>query len=280
MIEMMSEKAYFRIGKLKVHRRMKQTQSYFKKWILISKWLRLIKELENLGRHIIEESGSTKRPSDPETVAKLLLIRTVSHVAAIRSLIKKRMVVEARTLTRSCVENFLWIGSLAENGEQTVAIMRDNDLKYRKLFGERLLQSVTNEQKKQMVNLRQMLKDIKEDWPDVRTVTPKEIAEKGVIKETYIFYSELSMDSAHPTTDSLSRHLSDTSFCFEPKLRPSETENTLWYIAITLLGACVGVNQIVGGTQAGKKLTEMEARYQRIYQQHTTQKNFLPSKAI
>jgi hypothetical protein len=54
-------------------------RNQLRKRILIKKWLRLIKELEKLGRSIVVEADSTKRPSDPETVAKLLLVRTISH---------------------------------------------------------------------------------------------------------------------------------------------------------------------------------------------------------
>jgi len=229
----------------------------------------LIRKLEALGACIINDRRSEEGASDPKIVAQLLLARTIAHAGSIRLLVSKRKIVEARILVRCCVENLLWIANLVENGDQAVSKMVGSDLKHRRMFGERLLQSIPQEQKKEMVNLRQMMRDIKEHWPDIETVNPKDIADMGAARDAYVFYSELSMDSAHPTTDALSRHLSDSEVCLKPVLKSEEVQTTLWYTAMTLLGACVGINQIMERTEGVRKLHELEAEYQEIYRWYT-----------
>ncbi len=55
--------------------------------------------------------------SDPKVISILLLARTLSHAKGVRALLKVGRVLEARILTRNCLENGFWIGGLIDAAE-------------------------------------------------------------------------------------------------------------------------------------------------------------------
>jgi len=50
-------------------------------------------------------------------ISILLLARTLSHAKGVRALLKVGRVLEARILTRNCLENGFWIGGLIDAAE-------------------------------------------------------------------------------------------------------------------------------------------------------------------
>lgn len=64
-------------------------------------------------------------------------------------------------------------------------------------------------------------------------------------KQTYIFYSQLSSDSAHPSVSALNRyvvsnHPEGPGFDTNPLVRPAEIEETFEYLSMAALGVCIG----------------------------------------
>jgi hypothetical protein len=57
----------------------------------------------------------------------MLLARTVSNIKGAVLLLDAHRIVEARTITRCCLENLYWTVGLAEEGESFARKMRDDD---------------------------------------------------------------------------------------------------------------------------------------------------------
>jgi hypothetical protein len=66
----------------------------------------------------------------------MLLARTISNVKGAVLLLAARRIVEARTITRCCLENLYWMVGLAEEGESFVRKMRDDEMSHRKALGQ------------------------------------------------------------------------------------------------------------------------------------------------
>jgi hypothetical protein len=176
-----------------------------------------------------------------------LLARTLSHAKAVRALLKVGRVLEARILTRNCLENGFWVGGLIDEGEKFVDEMVQDEQKRRasrgQLLFEKQVQLDTDVEKK----LRDWMKTRKH-WQDSKTLNPKGVADGGSFDGAYIFYAELSVD-AHPGLEALARYLArddDAELDFEPKINMDEVVDTLHLHAYAVLTVLVGVDQMLG----------------------------------
>src|SRR5947207_1912945 len=101
----------------------------------------------------------------------------------------------------------------------------------------------------------------------MKTLNPKSVAGiRADFKQTYIFYSQLSSDSAHPSVTALNRyavrsHPEGPGFDTNPLVRPAEIEETYEYLSMASMGVCVAANQIIGGTSGGEKLNAIAERH-------------------
>jgi hypothetical protein len=89
----------------------------------------------------------------------------------------------------------------------------------------------------------------------------------SAFKETYLVYSQLSGDAAHPTLMALARHwgpAGGTTAYFEadPEVEGSELDETLHLACVALMGVMVVVNEMHGYPEAGKRLPELNRELQ------------------
>jgi Family of unknown function (DUF5677) len=202
---------------------------------------------------------------DPKILALSLLSRTLSNFRALTVLVKYCMVVEARVLARCCFENLFLVGGLHTQGAEFAKRMIEDDQAGRKGIvrfareSEGIFETLSAELQESVIQHIEMLKTA----PKVGFLRPKHASEVGVFAEAYIAYSQFSGDAAHPTISALKRHWSlgerDKTAYFHPEPAPSEDEldQTLEMASIALISAAVAVNEIVGYTETGKKLLEI-----------------------
>jgi hypothetical protein len=69
--------------------------------------------------------------SEPRFLALTLLSRTLSNLKGAMVLLDSKLIVEARTVARCCVENYFWIGGLVYQGDEFVKQMRHDALSQR-----------------------------------------------------------------------------------------------------------------------------------------------------
>src|SRR5258708_130166 len=106
-------------------------------------WFEFSERVNRNGQRLLSEAKITTGDagtSDPKFLAFLLLIRTLSNFQAVILLVERGMIVEARTLARSCYENMFCLVSLQKFGAEFSQKMLNDELASRKATSNWLLQ--------------------------------------------------------------------------------------------------------------------------------------------
>jgi Family of unknown function (DUF5677) len=214
-----------------------------------SKWLRYCRQLYDAGLHIVSESDFMAVGSDvkdPKVLALALVCRTLSNFNGAVMMIDAGLIVEARTLTRSCFENLLWLAELAHRRDEFVAEMVRDEVasqqgrgKIALSWAERLEGNTDYE-----APLRKRLDDLAAKYPKAKAIRFSDLGKGNNINDSYAWFKVLSADAAHPSLASLSRYFSRQpnntlmlSLIPDPKL--NESEQTLQFASQALLGVSV-----------------------------------------
>jgi Family of unknown function (DUF5677) len=196
---------------------------------------------------------TAKGYADEKVLALTLLARTISNCKAVLLLVRERRIVEARVITRCCLENAYWVAALEKESNKFVTEMVNHEISHRKTRGQHLCEVSAAIGADINVRLREWLKETKREFPGAETLNPKSVALSGDIRNTYIFYSQLSADAAHPTIEALNRYIiphSDADIGgidAEPIVTDYDIAGTLDFLCIGAISVCVGVNQILEG---------------------------------
>jgi Family of unknown function (DUF5677) len=221
---------------------------------LIQDWKSHCTEIIRCAQAIFETDVkiTEKGFADPTYLALTLLARTVSNLKGTMILLDATRIVEARTIARCCLENLYWTVGLAEQGDAFVRQMRDDEFGHRKATGQAIFASETELDRGVEDRLRAFMRDLNKT--QLKTLSPKVVAAiRDGFDRTYLFYSQLSSDSAHPSVTALNRyvvsdHQTGAGFDVEPLVRAEEVVETFEYLSMACVGVCVAVNQIIGGT--------------------------------
>lgn len=210
---------------------------------------------------------------DPKILAIMLLSRSLSHFRGVFHLIDIGLVVEARILVRCCFENAFWIAALIADGDKFANEMLQDEVRSRKALGELALSKKPELAEEVEERLRAQLRDFKKRWPNAQSLRPKSVAMAGLLGEGYIIYSQLSADASHPTLTSLNRHVGrseqdgDRLIDVAPTPKDEEIVMTWDWACNAMMGACVAVNEMLGGTPAGQRLGALAERYHTLTQE-------------
>lgn len=159
------------------------------------------------------------------------------------------------------------IVGLAEDGDKFVKQMRDDELSHKRAIGQAIFAGDYTLDQEVEQRLRDRMRDRNRDSSIAKTLNPKAVASvRADFKKTYIFYSQLSSDSAHPSVTALNRYAVRPSprrsgFDTAPLVQPAEIEETYEYLSMAALGVCVAANQIIGGTSGGERLNAAAERH-------------------
>jgi hypothetical protein len=243
----------------------------------IEAWRALANRLIAKGDDIFDNSTvlqSEVGTRDPKVVALTLLARTVGNFEAALLLLDNGKVVEGRTLVRCCYENFFWAAALAKKGDEFVKQMELDDAASCKRRAKGLLEWAGQQDHELdfAKTLKAFVEDVEKKNPKAPLINQKTAAEHGTIKPAYIVYSELSNDAAHPSATSLSRHITlngdgdDATFTVHAQSVPEEGEidQTYEFGCSAMLGVCVAVNQVLGGTESGERLWTLEDTFRTL----------------
>jgi len=230
-------------------------------------WTLLAEKIGGAGHGIFQTSEvqiTDKGYADEQFLTLTLLARTISNLKGALLLLRAKRIVEARTITRCCFENQYWVVALAEQGEAFARKMVHDGAGHRRARGQLIFQSAVQIEASVKDQLRGWMKQAKQNFADAKTLSPKEVASvRPDFEKTYIFYAQLSSDAAHPSIDALHRYLVPHKgdevggVDIEPVVKDVEIELTLYYLCSAVMGVCVGVNQILGGTPGGMVLNQL-----------------------
>jgi Family of unknown function (DUF5677) len=242
------------------------------------KWIAFASRLLSLCTEILGASDvqvTEKEFAEPKILALALLCRTYMNLKGVIAVAQEGLVVEARTLARACFENLFLVPHLIEKGDEFVTAMYDHERRSVRSQGESLLDDLDDLDPfgAEMANqLRARLREIKDLRPKAKFLNVKEVASGSVLKPAYLFYSELSADAAHPTIRALKRHLVQTvengerivGLDIHPVEKGAEVADAVNLACNAVLGVCVAVNQILGGTAANDVLNQLFAEYEAL----------------
>jgi hypothetical protein len=240
------------------------------------KWIAFASRLLNLCVEIQRASDvpvTEKEFAEPKILALAMLARTYMNLKGVIAVAQEGLVVEARTLARACFENLFFVPNLIEKGDEFVTAMYDHERRSLRSQGEFLLEDLDDLDPfgaEMADRLRARLREIKDVRPKAKLLNVKEVASGSVIKPAYVFYCQLSADAAHPTIRALKRHLVQTvengervlGLDIHPVERGAEVADTVNIACNAVLGVCVAVNQILGGTAANELLNQLFAVYE------------------
>jgi Family of unknown function (DUF5677) len=169
----------------------------------------LAEKLHKVGLDIFATANvaiTEKGFADEQVLALALLARTLSHLKGTLLLLREKRIVEARTITRSCYENLYWMIGLQRDGEEFGRRMLHDEMGHRKQLGQFLFENDITLEPEIEDRLRAWLRDTKKRFADPKMLNPKQVAALSDIGRSYIFYGQLSSDSAHPSLTALNRY--------------------------------------------------------------------------
>ena len=232
----------------------------------IAAWKALAEKLGKTGYNIFGTADvqiTDKGFSDEKFLALILLARTMSNFKGALLMLREKRIVEARTITRCCLENKYWVGALSEEGEKFARKMLHDEMSHRKARGHRIFRSDVQLEADVDARLREWMKSANRQFADAKTLNPSEVASTSDSGRSYILYGELSSDSAHPSVDALKRYVVPDKhdeiggIDVEPVVKDEEIVETLEFLCLAVMGVCIDVNQILGGTPGGEALNKL-----------------------
>lgn len=208
---------------------------------------------------------------DPKVVAMALLARTLRAMQAADLLLQDEFIVEARTLTRTILENLFFSAALANKGEAFVNELEIDDITARRKRAKGLLEFFEKQggRAEQHKRLKAYRDQLWEEHGKTAEIGMLNAAIAGGVGDAYIAYRELSTDAAHPSAESLSLHIitNDSpdaptfTVSASPVMGPAEPVDTLELLCMAVLGVIVATNEILGGVAAGERLDDLANAY-------------------
>jgi hypothetical protein len=209
---------------------------------------------------------------DPKIVALTLLCRTITNFKGAMIMAREELIVESRTLVRLCFENLLWVAALRERGSDFVKDMRSDEAANRQALGELSLKWSTPHTKEGATGqiIRTQIKRLRAEFPEPKKLSAKKTAAEGVLERAYLSYSILSIDAVHPSITALRRHVHSEqeangrylTVSVVPPFKSKGRLATLDDASEALLGVCVGVNELLGGTAKSDELRKVFEQFE------------------
>ena len=158
------------------------------------------------------------------------------------------MVVEARAITRCCIENVIWLRRLATEGagfvQEIIADHRTQDIAFAKAILPLPVASFLAED--EVLHLQQQA-GLKRQG----TVSPSDKLQDEEARADYTLFKLLSGDAAHPSARSLSWYLPDgvvdgrTEFHIEPQVTTDAVRDIMYFSCGALVKAMELYNKAV-----------------------------------
>jgi hypothetical protein len=220
-------------------------------------WRALVEHAIRSGIDILSRPRSSGPEKERNIVAKTLLARTLSNCRAALLLLESRRIVEARILTRCCLENWYWLAALEAQGDKFIQDILNDDDSHRSKRGQNLLASGVPLDDEREPRLRARLREINKRNQKPQQLKPGAVASITDVKRTYPFYEQLSGDACHPETDALSRYIAENEIIAEPPLVDDEVFETFELLSLAVLSVCIGVSQMLGDAMDAPRLNEL-----------------------
>ncbi len=197
-------------------------------------------------------------------MALLLLVRTLSNFQGALLMSERGMIVEARILTRSILENAFYLSAIQKEGEKFVDRMIAAQHIHAEKFGSQLF-SLNLLDEDQKVEIAKYLKSNESEpksylnFTDVVRITKQ--------YELYAFYTALSNDSAHPSIGALNLYMPLNERVLNPELRIGpvlDMEETFFIMCVGVLTIYASAIEIHGNKKFADEFGHISANFKNI----------------
>ena len=174
-------------------------------------WFGLAERLNRLGQRLALrelEFQTEGGLADSRVLVLLLFFRSLTNFQGTVLMAERGMIIEARTLSRNCIECAICMAGLKVDPEQWKALLRD-EIGSRKSRAKYLLRNEDWLASGDVEQLRTLVKTLEEQWNASSRLDYAKIAEKAGIEILYLLYRQLSADAAHPSVEALSRYIAE-----------------------------------------------------------------------
>jgi hypothetical protein len=204
---------------------------------------------------------------DPKVYGLALLCRSISNFQGALAMARLDYAVESRTLVRLCFENLFRVHQLRQHGAEFVNAMRSDESANRVSLGETTLKHPGVADSPQGRTVRGLIKRERVEFPKPSKLKVSDTA-KGEIEKIYLAYAMLSHDVAHASVTALKRHYRQGEKGLRivevvPPFKLRERLATLDMACDAVLGACIGVSHILGGTSQNDAVRALFQRFER-----------------
>jgi len=199
----------------------------------------------------------------PKSLGFALLCRSVSNFTGALTMARQNQAMECLTLVRSCFENVLLVAGLCERGAEFVKDMRSDNAANLKAFSKLVrlgpdVVAYTEYIEFIDVQVQRFLAEYAEKKP--KKLSLNEASEHFF--SAYRHYRALSHDPAHASLSALARHFSPRhKLNVVPPFRPGERVAALDWGCEALLGVCMGVDMLMGGTAQSEAIGAFKKRF-------------------
>ncbi|OAJ56900.1 hypothetical protein A6V36_32430 [Paraburkholderia ginsengiterrae] len=232
-------------------------------------WFSFAERLNRLGQSLLHGlSVTTGEGQDSRLLAMLLFTRTLSNFQGAILMAERGMIVEARTLARSCLESTFCLAAMECGKEDFANEFRRATLQSRKARANFILKVPDRLQYTDVESadrLRAYAARLNEYPEDLSSLKFEQLAERVGLADMYLFYRQLSADSAHPSIEALCRYIGDAgNVKWGPNCDSTEIGDTVNIACHFLIGACAYINDIAQNDEFANSLGAHFTEYKEL----------------
>jgi len=208
-------------------------------------WPRMAAAMIAVAEALAAVASADKR-NGPQIIALALLCRSVGHLRAVNLLIEAKQIVEARTIARNLFENLFLAVALKDDGANTVKKLEDDHRFSRSQRGKLIADNTKTFSENEIALVKAYMKTLGKG----KMLRPSDLAKVSEVKNALSFYAQLSGDSAHPSFDSLERHIEKDAHggivgvSFVPVLEPDEPADTVGWACTAMHGILLAIRDV------------------------------------
>lgn len=237
------------------------------------KWFDFAEGLNRFAQQFV--SGVSLRSeaglADSNLLALLLFTRVLSNFQGMMLLAERGMIVESRTLARTCLESTFFLAAMVKGDSDFVSKMLHDELHSRKAAANWVLQRPQRlDDEGGRRQIREYVDGLNRDWEKLTPLKMEQVAQSAGLADMYLFYRQFSSDAAHPTVTSLNRYVTDDKgdeirqVRWGPNCNTSEIGETVNISCLFLLGACEAINRVFQRAAAATELARFRDNYKTL----------------
>lgn len=201
-----------------------------------------------------------------EAVALRLLMRSTGSFQGVVLLAERGMVVQARTLVRSIIEDSFVAAALTTEPDKVIQMLKDGDEASRRFQGQFILAQALGPSDMDRKKLEEAIDKMDDK---ARFLTPRKVAGMNSMLPQYLNYMRLSSDAAHPSATSLQKHVAvrDDRAGWSYRVGPAaqgDVEATLHRAVLSVLPVGIVVNQFMLDPLNNAALEALGTRFQEL----------------